>query len=85
MKLLEKETKVLYRFRCSKCRSKFEMTKQEKEANDWKYTDKKEFKFKSHNPLWEFNCPVCKRDRYVLPKDMQVVHVMSTGIEVIDY
>ena len=39
MKTLQKRVQVLYRFRCERCRSKFEMTEEEK--TDWKFTDEK--------------------------------------------
>lgn len=37
MKTLQKRVQVLYRFRCSRCKSKFEMTSEEKLENDWKF------------------------------------------------
>ena len=86
MKILEKEVKTLYRFRCYRCRSKFEMTAQEKRANDLKYTDKGRFRSDApHNPEWKFNCPICGRDSMVLKQDQEIVHVMDNKNEVTIY
>lgn len=82
MKILEKQTKILYRFRCNRCRSKFEMTKNEKEINDWKYGDHKAKSLFPHNPLDKFYCPVCKKVEYVRKEDMHKVIVMNNGNEI---
>lgn len=81
MKILEKEVKVLYRFRCNKCRSKFEMTKDEKTDNDWAFNERKNRKIESGpwNPLDKFKCPVCKNVRYM--RDLREIHVMNNGNE----
>jgi hypothetical protein len=85
MKILEKKVKVLYRFRCNKCRSKFQMTDIEKNENDWRYGDRhdREKHSRPHNPLDKFYCPVCHNVQY--GKDLHKIHVMDNGNEVIDY
>ena len=35
MKTLQQKAKIVYRFRCIRCRSLFEMTEEEKLDNDW--------------------------------------------------
>ena len=85
MKILEKADKVVYRFRCNKCMSRFEVTQREKVDNDWKYGDKKR-KSKDdtpHNPLDKFFCPVCNTVRY--GHDVKKVYVMDNGNEVSNY
>lgn len=65
MKTLQKRVQVLYRFRCERCRSKFEMTEEEKLENDWKFDDRKDKeKLRAEgrfpmNILDNFDCPVC--------------------------
>ena len=88
MKTLQKRVQVLYRFRCERCRSKFEMTEEEKTENDWKFTDEK---FKKNNPkfpsnpLDHFDCPVCGCVRYVMKHDMHRFSVMDDGTEIKEY
>ena len=53
MKTLQKRVQVLYRFRCERCRSKFEMTEEEKLENDWKFDyrkDKEKLRAEGHIP-----------------------------------
>lgn len=95
MKILQKRVQVLYRFRCKRCRSKFEMTEEEKRENDIKFTDdwadrlKKEELYGSkaspHNPLNWFDCPVCGTKRSVRNTDMHKFSVMDDGTEIQDY
>ena len=62
MKTLQKRVQVLYRFRCERCRSKFEMTEEEKLENDLKFDigDKSNpYHTSPSNPLDHFDCPVC--------------------------
>lgn len=88
MKTLQKRVQVLYRFRCERCRSKFEMTEEEKTENDWKFTDEK---FKKNNPTFpsnpldHFDCPVCGCVRYVMKRDMHRFSVMDDGTEIKEY
>ena len=95
MKTLQREVQVLYRFRCERCRSKFEMTEEEKRENDINFTEdwarqleqEKEYGWKPHphNPYDHFNCPVCKCVRLVRRNEMHRYHVMDDGTEVMDY
>ena len=90
MKTLQKRVQILYRFRCQRCRSKFEMTEEEKIENDWKFTDIKDRRSREeggrpHNPLDKFDCPVCGCTRYVMRRDMHRYSVMNDGTEIQDY
>lgn len=89
MKTLQKRVQILYRFRCERCRSKFEMTEEEKTENDWEFNEckhsKRENGDRPHNPMDYFNCPVCKCRRYVMRKDMHRYSVMDDGTEIMDY
>ena len=95
MKTLQKRVQVLYRFRCERCRSKFEMTEEEKRENDIKFTDdwadrlrqQKEYgwELRPHNPLDHFDCPVCGATRYVNRGEMHRYSVMDDGTEIMDY
>ena len=92
MKTLQKRVQVLYRFRCERCRSKFEMTEEEKLENDWKFDDridKERLRAEGHIPLMnhlnQFDCPVCGCKRYVMEKDMHRFAVMDDGTEIIEY
>lgn len=91
MKTLQKRVQVLYRFRCERCRSKFEMTEEEKLENDWKFDDRKD-KEKLRvegripmNHLDHFDCPVCECKRYVSRGDMHRFAVMDDGTEIMEY
>lgn len=99
MKTLQKRVQVLYRFRCERCRSQFEMTEEEKIENDWTFTNytfsRKENKYicgpvdrdkdLRHNPLDRFNCPICECVSYVRNDDMHKYSVMDDGTEIIIY
>ena len=91
MKTLQKRVQVLYRFRCERCRSKFEMTEEEKLENDWKFDDRKNKEIlraegcKPMNTLDNFDCPVCGCKRYVMRKDMHRFAVMDDGTEIMEY
>ena len=88
MKTLQKRVQVLYRFRCERCRSKFEMTEEEKLENDWKFDggDKSNpYHTLPSNPLDHFDCPVCGCVRYVMKNDMHRISVMDDGTKVMDY
>ena len=88
MKTLQKRVQVLYRFRCERCRSKFEMTEEEKLENDWKFDEgdkSNPYHTSPSNPLDHFDCPVCKCVRYVMKNDMHRFSVMDDGTEVMDY
>lgn len=95
MKTLQERVQVLYRFRCERCRSKFEMTEEEKRENDIKFTDdwakrlrqQKEYGCEPcpHNPLDHFDCPVCGVTRYVRRGDMHKYSVMNDGTEIMEY
>ena len=88
MKTLQKEVQILYRFRCDKCRSQFEMTEEEKIENDWKFSNY-EFSRKENRwicgPLDRFDCPICNAVSYVRRNDMHRFHVMDDGTEIKDY
>ena len=88
MKTLQKRVQVLYRFRCERCRSKFEMTEEEKLENDWKFDEgdkSNPYHTSPSNPLDHFDCPVCGCVRYVRKNDMHRFSVMDDGTEVMDY
>ena len=86
MKTLQKEVRVVYRFRCEKCKSQFEMTAEEKRENDIKFTEiKYGWTPMPHNPNDKFDCPVCKRVSYVKRGNMHRYHVMDDGTEIQDY
>ena len=88
MKTLQKRVQVLYRFRCDRCRSKFEMTEEEKLENDWKFDEgdkSNPYHTSPSNPLDHFDCPVCGCVRYVRKNDMHRFSVMDDGTEVMDY
>ena len=91
MKTLQKRVQVLYRFRCERCRSKFEMTEEEKLENDWKFDDHKDKERRRAegrgpmNTLDYFDCPVCGCKRYVMRKDMHRFAVMDDGTEIMEY
>ena len=91
MKTLQRRVQVLYRFRCERCRSKFEMTEEEKLENDWKFDDRKDKeKLRAEaripmNHLDHFDCPVCGCKRYVSRGDMHRFAVMNDGTEIMEY
>lgn len=91
MKTLQKRVQTLYRFRCERCSSKFEMTEEEKLENDWKFDDGKDKEKRRaegrtpNNPLDHFDCPVCSCRRYVMRKDMHRFAVMDDGTEIMEY
>ena len=91
MKTLQKRVQVLYRFRCERCRSKFEMTEEEKLENDWKFDDhrdKEKRRAEGRGPMNNldyFDCPVCGCKRYVMKKDMHRFAVMDDGTEIMEY
>ena len=67
MKILQKHKSVLYRFRCDRCSSQFEMTEEEREENNWEYGKHKKGGDWSypHNPLNKFFCPICNKVEYM--------------------
>lgn len=91
MKTLQKRVQTLYRFRCERCRSQFEMTEEEKLENDWKFDDRKnkdELRAKGYGPnnfLDHFDCPVCECKRCVHRGDMHMYVVMDDGTEIREY
>ena len=99
MKTLQERVQIVYRFRCARCRSQFEMTEEEKIENDWKFTNYKFSREKNawvcepvdrdkdlrHNLLDHFDCPICKCVSYVHRNDMHKYSVMDDGTEIQDY
>lgn len=84
MKTLETMKEEIIRFRCDKCMSKFEMTEQELEENDWTYGEHKkggEWDH-PHNPLNWFYCPVCGMKRTMNHKSIHRYFIMDNGREV---
>lgn len=95
MKTLQKRVKIIYRFRCRECRSKFEMTDEEKRENDINFTEDWANQLENrekygwtphpHNPDNKFNCPVCGGVRTAKGKIMHKYSVMDDGTEFMDY
>ena len=91
MKTLQRRVQVLYRFRCERCRSKFEMTEEEKLENDWKFDDRKDkekLRAEGRIPMNlsdKFDCPVCGCKRYVKRGGMHRFAVMDDGTEIMEY
>lgn len=94
MKILNRSVATVYRFRCDRCRSVFEMTEEEKLENDRKFTDDwlklrdkdlpVEQRFVSNN-LNKFDCPVCNCVRYAHRGDMHRYKIMEDGTEFKEY
>lgn len=88
MKTLQQKAKIVYRFRCMRCRSLFEMTEKEKVDNDWLFDyrpNKDDLRAKGHhprNPMDYFNCPVCNDVSFPKKVDMQKVAIMDDGTEI---
>lgn len=91
MKTLQKRVQVLYRFRCGRCRSKFEMNEEEKLENDWKFDnrkDKEKIRAEGRFPINlsnNFDCPACGCEGYVYREDMHRFVVMDDGTEIKEY
>lgn len=91
MKTLQKRVQTLYRFRCERCSSLFEMTAEEKLENDWKFDDHKDKEkrraegYLPNNALDKFDCPICECERFVHRGDMHMYSVMDDGTEIIEY
>lgn len=86
MKTLQKRVETLYRFRCRRCRSKFEMTEAEKLENDWKFSSSpREKSRRPCNPLDKFDCPVCNSEQVVGSGEIHKYSVMDDGTEVMEY
>lgn len=89
MKTLQKNVQIVYRFRCIRCKSVFEMTKEEKEENDWTYHEGRRSREEGarcpHNPMGYFYCPVCNERSYSAKRDEHMVYVMDDGTEYLGY
>lgn len=91
MKTLQKQVGIVWRFRCDRCRSKFEMTDEERLDNDWKYNESTVYKDRNepgalpHNPLNKFDCPVCGKQRYIQRNDLHRFIVFDDGTELKDF
>lgn len=86
MKTLQKQVNILWRFRCERCRSRFEMTNEEKMENDRKYDESVHPNYNwPHNPMEYFDCPVCGRREYVRRGEMHKFIVMDDGTELQEY
>lgn len=86
MKTLQKQVDILWRFRCERCRSKFEMTDAEKVENDKKFSEVDETSsIYPHNPMNYFDCPVCNTRRYVRRNEMHKFMLMDDGSEFQEY
>lgn len=88
MKTLQQKAKIVYRFRCMRCRSLFEMTEEEKVDNDWlfdRHPNKDDLRAKGHHPLNiydYFNCPVCNDVSFPKKIDIRKVAIMDDGTEI---
>ena len=78
MYILQKRVRVLYRFRCNACKSKFEMTEDEKLENDLEFNNYKD-------KLDRFNCPVCGHKGIVIGGYMHRFAVMDDKTEIKGY
>lgn len=91
MKTLQKQVDIIWRFRCERCRSKFEMTNEEKLDNDWKYNESSVHKDRNEpgavpiNHMEYFDCPVCNTRRYVRRGEMHKFMLMDDGTEFQEY
>lgn len=86
MKTLQKQVDILWRFRCERCRSKFEMTDAERLENDKKFSEVKETSaIYPHNPMHYFDCPVCGERRYVRNYELHKFMLMDDGSEFQEY
>lgn len=86
MKTLQKQVAILWRFRCERCRSQFEMTDEEKMENDKKFSEVPETSLiYPQNPMHHFDCPVCNTRRYVRNNEMHKIMVMNDGSEIKEY
>lgn len=88
MKTLQERTKRIYRFRCDRCSSKFEITEDEKLEIDRKFdrgtaSQKADPNRMPHNYPWNFDCPVCNAVR--LGGRASCIDVMNDGTEVVLY
>ena len=88
MKTLQQKAKIVYRLRCIRCRSLFEMTEEEKLDNDWLFDSrptKDDLRAEGYHPRNAsayFNCPVCDKVSFPKKSDMQKVAVMDDGTEI---
>ena len=88
MKTLQQKAKIVYRFRCFRCRSLFEMTEEEKLDNDGLFDsrpnkdDLRANDYRPRNASAYFNCPVCDKVSFSKKNDMQKVAVMDDGTEI---
>ena len=93
MKTLQKTIGEIYRFRCHRCESKFEMSGEEKVENDWEQLKKRDAKAYDRDKKngWEpitshdFYCPVCERESYSRRKDWHCYAVFDDGTEYLKY
>ena len=80
MKVLERKVGELFRFRCGKCYSAFEMTGEEKRENDLKQDPPG-----GMNQLDWFDCPVCGRRQVPDRKTMHMFAIMDNGKQYMVY
>lgn len=91
MRTLQKRVQTLYRFRCERCSSLFEMTAEEKLENDWKFDDHKDKEKRRAegrspiNILDYFDCPVCGCKRSVKRGNMHMYSAMDNGTEIMEF
>ena len=88
MKTLQQKAKIVYRFRCFRCRSLFEMTEEEKLDNDWLFDsrpnkdDLRAQGYRPRNASAYFNCPVCDKVSFPTKVKMHKVAIMDDGTEI---
>lgn len=73
MKILQKPTKIIHRFRCYHCRSLYEMDEEERKQVGAKSGYKGSF---------DFYCPVCKCDSFAHHSEYKKIRVMDDGSEI---
>jgi predicted RNA-binding Zn-ribbon protein involved in translation (DUF1610 family) len=86
MKTLQKQVDIIWRFRCDKCRSKFEMTNEERIENNKKFSEKDENSaLYPWNPNNYFDCPVCGVKSIVRRNEMHKYILFDDGNELQEY
>lgn len=84
MKILQKRVEIVYHFRCAECRSKFEMTEEEKVENEFKFSNYGYNRTHLGNKYLYFNCPICKCVRQIYDNDIHKISIMDDLTEILE-